>query len=63
MLNWQRIIPASFCSILRGEQPSYRFDEQFFRDYFYVADTALVISLYWNFAEQIMASSSHYGRK
>lgn len=37
-LNWNRIIPGTIRSILRGQRPVIRSDGQFVRDYFYVED-------------------------
>jgi CDP-glucose 4,6-dehydratase len=39
-LNWNRIIPGSIRSIIRGERPVIRSDGKFIRDYFYVEDGA-----------------------
>src|SRR4051812_46791308 len=39
-LNWNRILPGSIRSILRGERPVIRSDGKFIRDYFYVEDGA-----------------------
>ncbi len=39
-LNWNRIVPGTIRSVLRGEQPLIRSDGQFVRDYFYVEDGA-----------------------
>lgn len=39
-LNWNRIVPGTIRSILRGERPVIRSDGQFVRDYFYVEDGA-----------------------
>jgi len=39
-LNWNRIIPGTIRSILRGQRPVIRSDGQFVRDYFYVEDGA-----------------------
>jgi CDP-glucose 4,6-dehydratase len=39
-LNWNRIVPGTIRSILRGERPIIRSDGQFIRDYFYVEDGA-----------------------
>lgn len=39
-LNWNRIVPGSVRSIMRGERPVIRSDGQFIRDYFYVEDGA-----------------------
>lgn len=40
-LNWNRLIPGTIRSILRGERPIIRSDGSFIRDYFYVVDGAL----------------------
>ncbi|KKL66475.1 hypothetical protein LCGC14_2144630, partial [marine sediment metagenome] len=37
-LNWNRIVPGTIRSILRGAQPVIRSDGQSVRDYFYVED-------------------------
>lgn len=37
-LNWNRIVPGTIRSILRGECPIVRSDGQYVRDYFYVED-------------------------
>jgi CDP-glucose 4,6-dehydratase len=39
-LNWNRIVPGTIRSIIRGERPVVRSDGQFVRDYFYVEDGA-----------------------
>ena len=39
-LNWNRIVPGTIRSVLRGERPVIRSDGQFVRDYFYVEDGA-----------------------
>jgi CDP-glucose 4,6-dehydratase len=39
-LNWNRIVPGTIRSILRGERPMVRSDGQYVRDYFYVEDGA-----------------------
>jgi CDP-glucose 4,6-dehydratase len=39
-LNWNRIVPGTIRSVLRGQQPVVRSDGQFVRDYFYVEDGA-----------------------
>lgn len=40
-LNWNRIVPGTIRSILRGEAPVIRSDGKFVRDYFYVEDGAI----------------------
>lgn len=37
-LNWNRIVPGTTRSVLRGQAPVIRSDGQFVRDYFYVED-------------------------
>ena len=39
-LNWNRIVPGTIRSVLRGERPVIRSDGQYVRDYFYVEDGA-----------------------
>ncbi|HEY3328881.1 MAG TPA: GDP-mannose 4,6-dehydratase [Capsulimonadaceae bacterium] len=51
-LNWNRIVPGTIRSILRGQAPVIRSDGQFVRDYFYVDDGAAV---YLMLAEQLAA--------
>jgi len=49
-LNWNRIIPGTIRSILRGQRPVIRSDGEYTRDYFYVEDGAAVYML---LAEQL----------
>lgn len=44
-LNWNRIVPGTVRSILRGNRPIIRSDGQFIRDYFYVEDGAAAYML------------------
>ncbi len=39
-LNWNRIVPGTIRSVLRGQTPVIRSDGSFVRDYFYVKDGA-----------------------
>lgn len=39
-LNWNRIVPGTIRSVIRGERPVIRSDGKFIRDYFYVEDGA-----------------------
>jgi CDP-glucose 4,6-dehydratase len=39
-LNWNRIVPGTIRSLLRGERPIIRSDGTYVRDYFYVKDGA-----------------------
>jgi len=49
-LNWNRIIPGTIRSILRGQNPIIRSDGEYIRDYFYVEDGA---AAYMLLAEQL----------
>jgi CDP-glucose 4,6-dehydratase len=51
-LNWNRIIPGTIRSILRGQCPVIRSDGEYIRDYFYVEDGA---AAYMLLAEQLAA--------
>ncbi|HET6346092.1 MAG TPA: NAD-dependent epimerase/dehydratase family protein, partial [Myxococcota bacterium] len=51
-LNWNRIIPGTIRSVLRGERPVVRSDGSFVRDYFYVEDGA---HAYMQLAEHLAA--------
>jgi len=51
-LNWNRIVPGTIRSIVRGETPVIRSDGEYIRDYFYVEDGAAAYTL---LAEQIQA--------
>ena len=44
-LNWNRIVPGTIRSVLRGERPIIRSDGQYVRDYFYVEDGAAAYTL------------------
>jgi CDP-glucose 4,6-dehydratase len=44
-LNWNRIVPGTIRSVLRGECPVIRSDGKFVRDYFYVEDGAAAYML------------------
>jgi CDP-glucose 4,6-dehydratase len=49
-LNWNRIVPGTIRSVLRGERPVLRSDGSFIRDYFYVEDGA---AAYLHLAEKM----------
>jgi CDP-glucose 4,6-dehydratase len=57
-LNWNRIVPGTIRSILRGEQPIIRSDGQYVRDYFYVEDGA---AAYMLLAEQLHCRPDLHG--
>jgi CDP-glucose 4,6-dehydratase len=44
-LNWNRLVPGTVRSVLRGQRPVIRSDGQFVRDYFYVEDGAAAYTL------------------
>lgn len=52
-LNWNRIIPGTIRSIMRGQNPIIRSNGEYVRDYFYVEDGAAVYML---LAEQLAAN-------
>ena len=41
-LNWNRLVPGTIRSVLRGQRPLIRSDGKFVRDYFYAEDGAAV---------------------
>lgn len=49
-LNWNRIVPGTIRSALRGERPIVRSDGNFVRDYVYVGDA---VAAYLDLAEQM----------
>lgn len=44
-LNWNRIVPGTIRSVLRGQRPVIRSDGQFTRDYVYVEEAAAAYTL------------------
>jgi len=44
-LNWNRVVPGTIRSALRGQRPIVRSDGQYVRDYFYVEDGALTYTM------------------
>jgi CDP-glucose 4,6-dehydratase len=57
-LNWNRIVPGTIRSVLRGERPIIRCDGKFIRDYFYVEDGAAAYTL---LAERLAADHTLAG--
>src|SRR5262245_61630058 len=51
-LNWNRIVPGTIRSVLRGQAPIVRSDGEYVRDYFYVEDGA---AAYLRLAEHLAA--------
>lgn len=58
-LNWNRIVPGTIRSVLRGQQPLIRSDGQYVRDYFYVEDGAAAYTL---LAERLAADPTLRGQ-
>jgi CDP-glucose 4,6-dehydratase len=57
-LNWNRIVPGTIRSILRGQRPIIRSDGNYVRDYFYVEDGA---AAYMLLAEKLAGHPYLYG--
>ena len=57
-LNWNRLVPGTIRSIVRGERPRLRSNGQFVRDWFYVEDGA---AAYMLLAEKLAADPSLSG--
>ncbi|HUI41533.1 MAG TPA: NAD-dependent epimerase/dehydratase family protein [Terriglobia bacterium] len=57
-LNWNRVVPGTIRSVIRGERPVIRSDGQFVRDYFYVEDAA---AAYMLLAERLAADAGLRG--
>jgi CDP-glucose 4,6-dehydratase len=58
-LNWNRVVPGTIRSVLRGERPIIRSDGQFVRDYIYIEDAA---AAYMMLAERLMVDDSLVGQ-
>jgi CDP-glucose 4,6-dehydratase len=57
-LNWNRIVPGTIRSVLRGQRPVIRSDGSLVRDYFYVEDGA---AAYMQLAEWLAANQDGRG--
>jgi CDP-glucose 4,6-dehydratase len=57
-LNWNRVVPGTVRSIMRGERPTIRSDGTHIRDYFYVEDGA---AAYMLLGERLAADRSIVG--
>jgi CDP-glucose 4,6-dehydratase len=57
-LNWNRIVPGTIRSVVRGERPVIRSDGKFVRDYFYVEDGA---AAYMLLGERVAVDTSLHG--
>lgn len=58
-LNWNRIVPGTIRSILRGQDPVIRSDGLYVRDYFYIEDGAAAYTL---LAERLAADPTLRGQ-
>lgn len=58
-LNWNRIVPGTIRSVLKGERPIIRSDGSFVRDYFYVEDGA---AAYMLLAERMASATDLRGQ-
>ncbi len=58
-LNWNRIVPGTIRSVLRGQRPVIRSDGKFVRDYFYAEDGAAANML---LAELMATDASLHGQ-
>jgi len=58
-LNWNRIVPGTIRSVLRGRRPVIRSDGLYVRDYFYVEDGA---AAYMHLAECMAANADLRGQ-
>lgn len=58
-LNWNRIVPGTIRSVLRGRRPVIRSDGRYVRDYFYVEDGA---AAYMLLAERLAGNAGLYGQ-
>jgi len=58
-LNWNRVVPGTIRSIIRGERPIIRSDGKFVRDYFYIEDGA---AAYMLLAERLSADTTLRGQ-
>jgi len=58
-LNWNRVVPGTIRSVIRGERPVVRSDGNFVRDYFYVEDGA---AAYMLLAERLACDATLRGQ-
>lgn len=58
-LNWNRIVPGTIRSVLRGQRPVIRSDGKFVRDYFYAEDAAAANML---LAEKLATDATFKGQ-
>jgi CDP-glucose 4,6-dehydratase len=58
-LNWNRVVPGTIRSVIRGERPVVRSDGNFVRDYFYIEDGA---AAYMLLAERLASDAALHGQ-
>jgi CDP-glucose 4,6-dehydratase len=58
-LNWNRVVPGTIRSVIRGERPVVRSDGHFVRDYFYIEDGA---AAYMLLAERLASDTALRGQ-
>jgi CDP-glucose 4,6-dehydratase len=58
-LNWNRVVPGTIRSVIRGERPIVRSDGNFVRDYFYIEDGA---AAYMLLAERLASDATLRGQ-
>jgi CDP-glucose 4,6-dehydratase len=58
-LNWNRVVPGTIRSVIRGERPIIRSDGNFVRDYIYVEDAA---AAYIMLAERLASDAALRGQ-
>ena len=58
-LNWNRVVPGTIRSVIRGERPIIRSDGNFVRDYIYIEDAA---AAYMILAERLVSSTALRGQ-
>jgi len=57
-LNWNRVVPGTIRSVIRGQRPIIRSDGKYVRDYFYIEDGA---AAYMLLAERLFGDSKLCG--
>jgi len=58
-LNWNRVVPGTIRSVIRGQRPIIRSDGKYVRDYFYVEDG---VAAYMLLAEQLTCNPQLRGQ-
>lgn len=58
-LNWNRVVPGTIRSVVRGERPIIRSDGNFIRDYIYIEDAA---AAYMLLGERLASDATLHGQ-